>query len=74
MKKECDCCGYPAIIVEIYRHKVDGVDHDFEFCKVCSETCLSHASIFPGRISDPGLYRSIAYAANMILDEIRKRK
>lgn len=44
---------------------------DHWLCQVCADTFLSYAVIYPGRVEDACLYRSIGWIANRILDEIR---
>ena len=65
---ECSNCGYETELVVW-----DGAGgKDGDFCALCSQTLLSHATIFPDHVSDPKLYKSLGYIANMILDEVRK--
>ena len=72
---ECESCGYHTWLGKFRKEWRRGEeDGDRLLCEVCSSTFLASHLDSPSHVSDPTLYKSIGYIANMILDEIRRSK
>lgn len=63
---ECDNCSFETQ-VETYNNPGG---KDCKLCEICAETHLGKATAFPEQVSDVKLYKSIAWIANRILQEI----
>ena len=68
---ECECCGYKTTLQE-YQEGTPRLS--YWLCEVCANTYLAKAVAYPTQCVDSGLYKSIAWIANRLLDEIRKGK
>lgn len=68
--KECSNCSY-VTDVKYYRMTSEETS-GLWLCEVCAETSLHLASWLPDGIDRPGLFRSLGWIVNRLLDEIRK--
>lgn len=71
-RDECENCEYETDL-HFYR-SMGGSEDGHWYCEVCSSTFLSKATEYPHQVADPLLFKSIAWIANKILDEIRGGK
>lgn len=71
MRGECDSCGYtteikllksePSLAKKIY------------MCKICRETLIGNAYLWPKQYEASDVLRTIGWVANMLRDEIRRK-
>ena len=67
----CGNCGYETRVEE-YCH--GHPRRTVLLCDVCAMTRFSLASEYPRQVADTVLYKSLAFAFNMVLDELRDIK
>lgn len=68
---ECANCGYDTETKAIPKGPV-ALGEQVELCEVCRCTFLGRATTSMSQVSDPALYRSIGYIANMILCAVKE--
>ena len=66
--QECDNCSF----ITKTAHISHPGGQDCDLCRVCSSTYLGFATAFPDQVLDVRLYKSIAWIANHIRQEIEK--
>ena len=68
----CDSCGYKTALE---KSDLGPGSREGNLCDVCRNTHAGNAFYFPNQYGDSApILSTIAYCANMILDEIRKRR
>ena len=75
LNEPCDNCGHGQAKTKAFSVWCAGKPAQAErhYCEVCSTTHLSKATDYPSQCLDVNLYRAIAWIANELLQEIRRR-
>ena len=70
-REVCENCDYTGPLEKYgYGHPRKSI----YLCNLCASTFFSKATKYPDQVCDTALYRSLAIAFNMVLDELRDIK
>ena len=75
--QSCCCCEYPAPLAEFESNCEGGASMElrkFQLCKICANTHLSTAVIYPSGCNDIYLYKAVAWIGNYLIDHIHDNR